>query len=239
LKRLASALPIALALAWPASAQQEAQPPSPAQPGEASGGWAAATVIEPESLEEVRAAAVTNADGFTLAVARQPGGERVIGILRLPAADPDFLDEGRPLEIQLDDGRRLEAARLGGSLKSVSFFLWDGVGEPALGPLRDLMEASRRIVIEYPLAGGGHKQAAFVATGVKAAVAAVLGVAEEVSAEARALALARQEAVEGCLAEAKSKDRDRCLERLAGCADAATAEALHGCLASSKSSSKK
>jgi hypothetical protein len=52
--------------------------------------------------------------------------------------------------------------------------------------------------------------------------------------EALALATARQEAIDRCFGEAKSKDRDRCLERLASCKDATTADALRSCLASAK-----
>ncbi len=62
----------------------------------------------------------------------------------------------------------------------------------------------------------------------------MLGVAEEVTPAARDLAPARQEAIDRCLAETKTKDRDRCLERLAGCAEAATAEALRSCIAGAK-----
>jgi hypothetical protein len=192
--------------------------------------WTARSAVEPESAEEVRAATVTNAAGFTLAIAREPGGERIIGILRLPPADQDLLDDARSLGIRIDDGPRFEPPRAGGGLKSATFFLWDGIGEPAIGPLRDLMEARDHIVMQYPLAGGGHKEIALAAKGAKAAIASVLGVAAEVSAPVRALAIARQEAVERCLADDKPKERDRCLERLAGCAGAATAEEMRGCL---------
>lgn len=192
------------------------------------------TAVEPESVEEVRAATVENAAGFTLAIAREPGGERVIGILRLPPKDQDFLDDARSVGIRIDDGPRFEPPRLGGGLKSATFFLWDGTGDPALGPLRDLMEATKRIVVQYPLAGGGHKEIALAASGAKGAIAEALGVAEEVSPEARELAVARQEAVERCLSEEKSKERDRCLERLAGCAGASTAEDLRSCAAGAK-----
>jgi hypothetical protein len=173
------------------------------------GAWSVGTVVEPDSVEEVRAAMVATADGFTLAVAREPGGSRVLGVLRLPPADKDFLDDALGVQIQIDDGARLEPTRLGGGLKSSTFFLWDGVGEPVVGPLRDLMEA-------------------------KSAIATVLGVPEEVTPEARDLALARQEAVERCLGESKAKDRDRCLERLAACAAEAEADRLRDCIASAK-----
>jgi hypothetical protein len=100
------------------------------------------------------------------------------------------------------------------------------------------MEARRRVLVQYPLAGGGYKLIELGAGGVKSVIAAVLGVAEEVTPEARDLALARQQAVEICLGETKAKDRDRCLERLAGCADAATADALKNCVAGSRGAKK-
>jgi hypothetical protein len=195
-------------------------------------------VVEPESVDEVDAAVVATASGFTFAVAREPGGQRVLGILRLPPADQDMLDDARPVQIQIDDGRRLEPPRIGGGLKSTTFFLWDGVGEPVVGPLRDLMEARQRILVQYPLAGGGYKQIELAATGVKSAIASVLGVAEEVTPEARDLAVARQQAVEVCLAESKDKERDRCLERLAGCAGAETPDQLRSCLSGAKGPKK-
>ncbi len=191
-------------------------------------------MVEPESVEEVRAAVVQTADGFTFAVAREPAGNRVLGILRLPPPDQDLLDDSRSVQIQIDDAARFEPPRVGGGLKSTTFFLWDGVGEPVVGPLRDLMEARQRIRVQYSLAGGGYKQIELAATGVKATIATVLGVAAEVTPAARDLAMARQEAVERCLGETKTKDRDRCLERLAGCAEAATADALRSCVAGSK-----
>ena len=196
--------------------------------------WSAGTVVEPESVEEVPAALVRNDAGFVLAIAREPGGERVIGIFRLPPADQDFLDEGRPLEIEVDGGAAFAPRRLGGGLKSQSFSLWDGVGEPVIGPLRDLMEARDGLIVRYPLAGGGHKEVELSAAGAKEAIAKVLGVAAEVGDEARALAVARQEAVEGCLRAEKPKERDRCLERLATCAESATADDLRSCLATLK-----
>ena len=198
------------------------------------GAWSAGTAVEPESVEEVRAALVSTADGFTLAVAREPAGSRAIGILRLPPADKDFLDEALGVQIQIDDGARLEPTRLGGGLKSSTFFLWDGVGEPVVGPLRDLMEAKERVRLQYPLAGGGYKVIELPAAGARSAIATVLGVKEEVTPEARDLALARQEAIERCLGESKAKDRDKCLERLAGCAGEATAATLRSCIASAK-----
>jgi hypothetical protein len=231
--RTASLLAIWIWAATPAMAE-----PPAAQPESGSGSWSAGLVVEPESVEEVDAAMVATAAGLTFAVAREPGGQRVLGILRLPPADQDMLDDARSVQIQIDDGPRLEPSRIGGGLKSTTFFLWDGVGEPVVGPLRDLMEARRRILVQYPLAGGGYKLIELGAGGVKSAIAAVLGVAEEVTPEARDLALARQQAVEVCLAETKTKDRDRCLERLAGCAGAATADALASCLAGSKGPKK-
>jgi hypothetical protein len=212
------------------------QPGSEPKPG--SGSWSAGLVVEPESVEEVNAAMVATAAGFTFAVAREPGGQRVLGILRLPPADQDMLDDARSVQIQIDDGRRLEPPRIGGGLKSTTFFLWDGVGEPVVGPLRDLMEARERILVQYPLAGGGYKLIELGASGVKSAIAAVLGVAEEVAPEARDLAVARQQAVEVCLTEAKTRERDRCLERLAGCVEAATADALKSCIAGGKGPKK-
>jgi hypothetical protein len=191
-------------------------------------------VLEPESVEEVPAAMVETKAGFTFAVAREPGGTRVLGILRLPPADQDMLDDTRSVQIQIDDGARLEPSRIGGGLKSTTFFLWDGLGEPVLGPLRDLMEARQRVRVQYSLAGGGYKLIELAATGAKEAIASVLGVAAEVTPAARDLATARQDAIDRCLAETKSKDRDRCLERLAGCAEAATAEALRSCIAGAK-----
>ena len=199
-----------------------------------AGEWSIGSVVEPESVEEVKAAVVATAAGFTLAVAREPGGQRVIGILRLPPPDQDFLDDTRSVAIQIDDGPRLEPSRVGGGLKSSTFFLWDGVGEPVVGPLRDLMEARQRIRVQYPLAGGGYKVIELATIGAKAAIAAALGVPAEVTAPARELALARQEAVERCLGETKPKERDRCLEQLSGCAQADSAQALRTCLASSK-----
>jgi hypothetical protein len=198
------------------------------------GAWSVGTVVEPESVEEVRAAMVSTADGFTLAVAREPGGSRVLGILRLPPADKDFLDDTLGVQIQIDEGPRLAPTRIGGGLKSSTFFLWDGAGEPVVGPLRDLMEAKERVRLQYPLAGGGYKVIALPAAGAKSAIATALGVAEEVTPEARDLAVARQEAVERCLGESKAKDRDKCLERLSGCAGEATADALRACIASAK-----
>jgi hypothetical protein len=195
--------------------------------------WSAGKALEPESVEEVRAALIS-ADGFMLAIAREPGGDRVIGILRLPHGGLDFLDEGRPLSLRIDDGPRFEPPRVGGGLKSTTFFLWDGAGEPAVGPLRDLMEARDRILVQYPLAGGGHKEIVFPAVGAKRVIASVLGVSEEVSPQARELAVARQEAIERCLGEEKAKDRDRCLERLAGCAAATSAEDLRSCVGGAK-----
>ena len=124
-------------------------------------------MVEPESVEEVRAAVVQTAAGFTFAVAREPGGNRVLGILRLPPADQDMLDDTRSVQIQIDDGARLEPPRVGGGLKSTTFFLWDGVGEPVVGPLRDLMEARQRIRVQYSLAGGGYKLIELAATGAK------------------------------------------------------------------------
>jgi hypothetical protein len=214
-----------------AGLQPETQPTPSATAGEH---WTAGTVVEPESVEEVPAALVRNADGFVLAVAREPGSERAIGILRLPPSDRDFLDESRTLELQIDDRPALSPTRLGGGLKSSTFFLWDGEGEPALGPLRDLMDASERVVVRYPLSGGGHKEIALGVAGVKEAIATVLAIAADVAPEARELARARQDAVEGCLAADKPKERDRCLERLAGCAEAATAEALTECLSAKR-----
>lgn len=221
-------LPCLLALALPHRAAPAENPPPATSTTEER--WSIATVVEPESVEEVPAAVVRARGGFVLAVAREPGGERVIGVVRLPPADQDFLDDARSVELQVDDQPGLEPRRLGGGLKSSTFFLWDGVGEPALGPLRDLMEARERIVVRYPLAGGGHKEIAFPATGAKAAIAQVLGVAEDTAPAAHELALARQEAVERCLSADKPKERDRCLEGLAGCAEAATADALRACL---------
>jgi hypothetical protein len=234
MRRVGLALPLAIAIAAAAPAVSSKQPPAADQSKIGAGAWSAANVLEPESVEEVPAAVVETAAGFTFAVAREPGASRVLGILRLPPADQDMLDDTRSVQIQIDDGPRLEPPRIGGGLKSTTFFLWDGVGEPVLGPLRDLMEARQRIRVQYSLAGGGYKQIELAATGAKAAIASVLGVAEEVTPEARDLALARQEAIDRCLAEAKSKDRDRCLERLAGCAEAATADALRSCIAGAK-----
>ncbi|HVR29286.1 MAG TPA: hypothetical protein VMS86_07085 [Thermoanaerobaculia bacterium] len=200
----------------------------------ASGSWSAGTVVEPETVEELTAALVQSSAGLVLAIAREPGGTRVLGILRLPPTDQDFLDDSRSPALGVDDGPRFEPRRLGSSLKSVSFVLWDGVGEPVLGLLRDLMDARRRIVVAYPLAGGGYKEVELPVAGARAAIARVLGVAEEVAPEARELAAARQEAVERCLAEEKSKLRDRCLERLAGCAEAATGEELRACVSDAR-----
>jgi hypothetical protein len=191
-------------------------------------------VVEPDSLDDVKAARVESAGGLVLAVAREPGAERVIGILRLAPADQDFLDESSSLELQIDDGPRLAPLRLGGGLKSLTFVLWDGVGEPVLGPLRDLMEARDRVAVLYPLAGGGHKEVVLPAAGAKSAIAGALGVAEEVAPAAHELATARQQAVEGCLEEGRPKDRDRCFERLASCGEARTADELRSCLAGAK-----
>ena len=226
------ALPLAITIAAAAGAVARAQPADDSKIG--AGAWSAGTVVEPESVEEVRAALVKTAAGFTFAIAREPAGDRVLGILRLPPADQDMLDDSRSVQIQIDEAPRFEPARAGGGLKSTTFFLWDGVGEPVVGPLRDLMEARQRIRVQYSLAGGGYKQIELAATGAKAAIASVLGVAEEVTPAARDLALARQEAIERCLGETKTKDRDRCLERLAGCAEAATADALRSCIAGAK-----
>jgi hypothetical protein len=211
-----------------------APPPPPADGGLPAGSWSAGKVVEPESVEEVPAAVTSSRSGFTVAVAREPGGQRVLGILRLPPADQDFLDDARSVQLQIDDGVRVEPPRIGGGLKSSTFLLWDGVGEPVLGPLRDLMEARGRVRVQYPLAGGGYKVVDFGAGGVKEAIAAVLGVAREVTPEARDLAKARQDAVETCLSEGKTKDRDRCLERLAGCRDAGTPDALRTCIAAAR-----
>ena len=237
------ALATAAAIGWlapaaafgPSRGLSAAEPPpaqAPADPGtDADVAWTASTVVEPESVEEVSAAVIQSRDGFVLAVGREPASGRVLGIFRLPPADQDFLDEGRGLELTIDDSPRLAARRHGGGLKSATFVLWDGVGEPVLGPLRDLMEARQRIVVAYPLAGGGHKEIALPAVGARTAIARALGVAEEVTPAARELAVERQRAVEQCLDQEKPKERDRCLETLAGCAEAATVEDLRACLA--------
>ena len=89
---------------WIASAPAlTAIEPAP-EPAPGSGSWSSGVVVEPESVEEVKAAVATTAAGHTLAVAREPGSQRVIGILRLPPPDQDFLDEGRPPVLQIDDG---------------------------------------------------------------------------------------------------------------------------------------
>jgi len=221
---------VLLALAIAAAAMQ----PPAAGAGTRAGEWSVGSVVEPESTEEVKAAVAVTATGFPLAVAREPGGQRVLGILRLPPADQDFLDDTRSVAIQIDDGPRLEPKYLGGSLKSSTFFLWDGLGEPVIGPLRDLMEARQRIRVQYPLAGGGYKVVELATVGAKTAIAEALGVLAEVTPAARELALARQEAVERCFGETKAKERDRCLERLSGCAQADSVAALQSCVASGK-----
>src|SRR5688572_19264504 len=107
-----SSIAIWLLAATLAMAGQPAAEPKPGS-GAPDGAWSVGTVVEPESVEDVRAALATTADGFTLAVAREPTGSRVIGILRLPPADRDFLDEALGIELQIDDGPRLEPKRLG------------------------------------------------------------------------------------------------------------------------------
>ena len=150
MRAIAFALPLAMAIAA-AGAVALAQPADESRVG--AGAWSAGTVVEPESVEEVRAAVVKTAAGFTFAIAREPAGDRVLGILRLPPADQDMLDDSRSVQIQIDEAARFEPARAGGGLKSTTFFLWDGVGEPVVGPLRDLMEAGQRIRVQYSLAG--------------------------------------------------------------------------------------
>ena len=87
-----------------------ASPSFAAPPAGASAGWSAATVVEPETVEEVPAALVRHSSGLVLAIAREPGGERVMGILRLAPADQDFLDETRAPVLRLDDGPRFEGS---------------------------------------------------------------------------------------------------------------------------------
>ncbi len=191
--------------------------------------WQRGVTVDPDSVEELTAAVVENAAGFHFAVARATASERTLGFFRLPASDRDFLDPRRPLTARIDEEPARQLVRVAGGLKSLSFRLWDGQGEPVIGPLRELMEG-REITFEYPLHGGGHKNVTLPLLGAKAVIADVLGVQEEIDTIARDLAMARTEAVEGCLAIAKKKAREKCMTSLVECKDAASADELQSCL---------
>ena len=89
------------------------------------------------------------------------------------------------------------------------------------------MEARQRIRVQYSLAGGGYKQIELAATGAKAAIASVLGVAEEVTPAETSSGAAG--AIDRRLAEAKSKDRTAASElgRLRRGGDGGRAPELH------------
>ena len=91
---------------WIAALPAMAAAPPASEPKPGSGSWSVGPVVEPESVEEVNAAMVVTATGFSFAIAREPGGQRVLGILRLPPGDQDMLDETRSVEIQIDDATR-------------------------------------------------------------------------------------------------------------------------------------
>jgi hypothetical protein len=199
-------------------------------------GWEARLEQDLVSGSAIEAAVGTSREGLTFAVMRQPIDSRVVGLLRLPAGNQDFFDASRPFSLRIDALPSRQIQRLDGELRSVSIVLWDGVGEPVLGPLRELMEGEE-LVIEYPLYGGGFKLAHFPLAGARDTIVMTLGVRATVSAEEKAQAAAFDaalaSAVESCLALEKDKAKERCFARLGACRDArpATVEDFRACLA--------
>ena len=191
--------------------------------------WLTAPVVDPTTLEEVPAAVVRNAEGFSLAVYRAESDGRIVGAFQLPSTDRDFLDSGRPPVVRTDQGPAQRLIRLSGELKSIGFLLFGGPGEPVIGVLRELMDGSQ-LELEYPLHGGGFKVARFSLAGAKETIAGVLGIEADVAPEARDLARGHEAALTRCLEETKKKRRERCLEALSGCAASTTAAELEDCL---------
>ena len=125
MRRVGLALPLAIAIAAAAPAVSSKQPPAADQSKIGAGAWSAANVLEPESVEEVPAAVVETAAGFTFAVAREPGASRVLGILCLPPADQDMLDDTRSSRSRSTTAARArESAAVSSPRRSFSGTAW-------------------------------------------------------------------------------------------------------------------
>lgn len=195
-----------------------------------SGQWAVGTVQDPATFNDVPAAITRAAGGHLLGVFLLSDGA-IAGVFRLAVGDPDFLDSGRPPVLQVDDGPRLQATRLAGELKSVSFLLWAEPGPPTHGLIREMLDG-QQLRIAYPLAGGGFKEALVALQGAADSIASGLNVTTTVDAASLELANERNAAAEVCLAETKAKTREKCFKALGECLDRAPmdAAALRACL---------
>jgi hypothetical protein len=204
----------------------------------AAGQWQVREVMDPRSGDTVSAPGGRSDRGFQLDLLRSgaaEGGPReVVAVFRLPPGDPDFLAEGQPPVLRIDDGPSRTALLREAGLTWVAFPVWNGQGIAATGDLRELMQGAR-LEVTYFLHGGGYKTAVLPLAGARSVLAAAFGIPEEVTPEQRAAALELESAIEAegarCL-ELRGKKRERCIEVARACIESsATATELRACIA--------
>ena len=205
--------------------------------------WSVDRKVDSMTDTEIRTAAVTNADGFTLRVYRLTPGGRVWGNFEIPADSLDVLDTALPMfridklePVQVETSPEIASvtgATVEAKPKWVNFLLWHGEGNtPVRGTLRNLMDGSA-VVFRYYLFTGGYKETRFNLSGAKPAIAQALAISEEPAVGAAALEEAQSSASSRCadLALARKREKlQRCLAITMDCSTATTADHFQACL---------
>jgi hypothetical protein len=194
---------------------------------------------------ETRAATVTNAEGHTLHLYRNPIG-RVYALFTLPSDAPDLVSEGvvatltpdgfepKQVEARGERGRVVEYAVSTG--RALRDRLWHGEGQaPAFGTFHDLLEAPG-LTVTFTLSDGGQIETGWSMDTAAKPIAQALGISiRDVPAGAEWEDAAAQALLAAMTACQYPKLDVLCVQKVSVCSarisDDRDIEGFEGCLA--------